>query len=100
MHKLNIRPLPIWSALAVIALGTAVRPADAQHQSPPPAAQPKPFALPSHHDTAFDNGLKLTTAAYGSLPKAAIELVIRGGESADNANQTWLSDLVGTSLGE
>jgi predicted Zn-dependent peptidase len=81
-----------------LALGWLVAPARAD--KPPAPAAPRPFALPAHQDAALDNGAKLTTVAYGSVAKAAVELVIRGGNAEESARETWLADLMGRSLGE
>jgi len=92
-----MRHIPI--ALS-IAAALAALPARADKQTPPPPAAPRPFALPSHQDAAFDNGLKVTTVAYGSVAKAADVLMIRGGNAEEDAGQTWLADLMGRSLAE
>jgi zinc protease len=93
-----MRHLPI--ALSLTVALAALPAARADKQSPPPAAPPRPFALPSHQDAAFDNGVKLTTVAYGSVAKAAVVLMIRGGNAEEDAHQTWLADLMGRSLAE
>lgn len=93
-----MRHMPI--ALSIAAALAALPAARADKQSPPPAAPPRPFALPSHQDTAFDNGLKVTTVTYGSVAKAAVMLMIRGGNAEEDAHQTWLADLMGRSLAE
>jgi zinc protease len=92
-----MRRMPI--ALS-IAAALAALPAHADKQTPPPPAPPRPFALPSHQDAAFDNGLKVTTVAYGSVAKATVVLMIRGGNAEEDAHQTWLADLMGRSLSE
>jgi zinc protease len=86
----------LWPLTALLVATVA----HADKQAPPPPAPPKPFALPQHQDVALDNGAKITTVAYGAVPKATIELFIRGGASEDSAQQVWLSDLMGTSLAE
>src|SRR5882762_4675437 len=86
----------MWVAASLLVAATA----RAQKQTPPPAAPPKPFALPSHQDVALDNGAKVTTVAYGTVPKATIELILRGGNSLETEQQVWLADLMGTSLRE
>jgi zinc protease len=90
---------PLHLAGLALALGLAA-PARADQQTPPPPGPPRPFALPTHHDTALDNGARITTVAYGSVAKAAVELVIRGGNADETARETWLADLMGRSLGE
>ncbi|HEX8106130.1 MAG TPA: pitrilysin family protein [Kofleriaceae bacterium] len=92
-----MRHMPI--ALS-IAAALAALPARADKQTPPPPAAPRPFPLPSHQDSAFDNGLKVTTVAYGSVAKAAVVLMIRGGNAEEDASQTWLANLMGRSLPE
>ena len=85
---------------SLVASSAAVPSARADKQSPPPPAAPKTFVLPAHHDVTLDNGLKITTAAYGSVPKTAIVLVIRGGTSEETASETWLARLMTRSLAE
>lgn len=93
-----MRHVLICAALATLM--PAAGAAHADKQAPPPAGPPRPFSLPVHRDVALDNGAKITTVAYGSVPKAAIQLVMRGGSSEESARQTWLADLMGTSLSE
>jgi predicted Zn-dependent peptidase len=83
---------------AITALAPATARAD--KQTPPAAAPARPFALPSHRDLALDNGARLTTVAYGNVPRTTIALVIRGGRSAETDQQVWLAELAGTALGE
>src|SRR4051812_24558523 len=97
MTRPTMRHLPLWTVLAV---SLATHAASADRQAPPPPAPPRPFALPAHKDTALDNGAKITTVAYGSVPKAAIHLIIRGGNSDESARETGLADLMGKSLSE
>jgi zinc protease len=92
-----MRQLPLWTALAILAVSHA---AHADKQAPPPPAPPRSFALPAHKDTALDNGAKITTVAYGSVAKAEIQLVVRGGNSDEGARETGLADLMGKSLSE
>ena len=93
-----MRHLPIALSLTVALAG--LPDARADKQPPPPAAAPRPFALPSHQDAALDSGVKVTTVAYGSIAKAAVMLMIRGGNAEEDAHQTWLADLMGRSLAE
>jgi zinc protease len=94
----SMRHLPI--ALSLTVALAALPDARADKQLPPPAAAPRPFALPSHQDAAFDNGARLTTVTYGSVAKAAVMLMVRGGNAEEDAHQTWLADLMGRSLTE
>ena len=95
-----MRQLPITLSLTAALVAAVALPARADKQAPPPAAPPRPFALPVHQDIAFDNGLKVTTVTYGAVAKVAVELVIRGGNAEEDARQTWLTDLMGRALAE
>ena len=84
--------------VAVVMVGAAAAHADKQ---PPPAAAPaKPFAVPAHHDVTLDNGAKITTIAYGNVPKTSVQLIIRGGNSVEGPREVWLADLTAQSLAE
>jgi len=69
-------------------------------QTPPAAGPPRQFAIPAHQDVVLDNGARVTTVAYGSVAKTAVQLFIRGGRSDESAAQTWLAELTGSSLAE
>ena len=86
-----------WLPFAALLLAA---PAHGDKQAPPPPAAPRPFALPQRQDSGLDNGARITTVSYGSVAKAAITLMIRGGNAEETAQQTWLADLMGTSLSE
>ena len=90
----HLTSILVASSLVVAATSLADK------QTPPAAAPPRPFTLPSHHDVTLDNGAKITTIAYGTVPKTSVQLVLRGGNSVESDQQVWLADLMGTSLGE
>lgn len=68
--------------------------ADAQKQAPPAAATPAPVVLPARRTYALSNGMKVTLAQYGSIPKAAVSLVVEFGDIDLHADQVWLADMI------
>lgn len=84
-------------AITVIAIAGV---ASAQKQQPPALAQPRPYALPEHRDVALDNGAKVTTIAFGAVPKAMVQLHVRGGTGVEREDQIWLATLVANALQE
>jgi predicted Zn-dependent peptidase len=87
--------ITILVAATLLAAGAA-----RAKEAPPPAAPPKPFTLPSHHDFELDNGAKVTLVPYGTVPKATITLMLRGGNAAESEQQVWLADMTARSLRE
>jgi predicted Zn-dependent peptidase len=87
-------------ALAV-ALALAQNPAaSAPKQAPPPAGPPVEFKLPKLRHLALDNGLEVTLAEMGRMPKATVQLVFRAGTGDDSAEKTGLSTFVAALLPE
>lgn len=83
----------LTAALALLAIvaGHAVA---QQHQSPPPAAPAKDFALPVRQDFDLPNGMRVTLVPYGPLPLATFTLAIRTGAIDERADQVWVSKLM------
>ncbi len=87
-------------ALACALPATAQQPAApaekpaAQKQAPPAGGPPKPFAVPRTEKFKLPNGLEVTLAPYGSLPKVSVLAEIRVGSLNESADQIWLSDIV------
>lgn len=77
---------------AALAL-TAAAPAIAKEAPPAPAA-PKPFALPPLTEFTLANGMKVTMAQHGNVPKVTIVASVRTGNIDDGQN-VWLADLTG-----
>ena len=59
---------------------------------PPAGGTPKDFTLPTRDTFGLDNGLQGTLVAFGNVPKATINVIVRSGNLNDG-DQTWLSDL-------
>lgn len=75
----------------------AAPPALAQdgRETPPAGGEPRDFRIPETSSFTLDNGMEVTLAPYGWLPKATVQLVVRAGNVNEAANQVWLADLSG-----
>ncbi|MGB7922059.1 MAG: pitrilysin family protein [Pyrinomonadaceae bacterium] len=71
-----------------------------QKQQPPQGGKPRAFTLPQKETITLANGMRVTLAPYGTLPKVAASLVVRAGKLNESAQQIWLSDLTGNMLKE
>ena len=72
----------------VATAGTAIA-----QETPPPGGQPKDFQLAEATEYELPNGLGVTMVPYGSMPKTAVQLVIRSGNIDESADEVWLADL-------
>jgi zinc protease len=86
----------------VFALAAALAPlaARAQTETPPRPAAPKNFSLPETRTLALDNGLKVSLIPFGTVPKVAVQLVVRSGNVDEGPNEIWLADLMGDLMRE
>lgn len=85
--------LPALAAASVLA----ITPARAQDdkETPPEGGEPRDFRIPETRSFTLDNGMAVTLAPYGWLPKATVQLVVRAGNVNEAADQVWLADLTG-----
>ncbi|MGC2238045.1 MAG: pitrilysin family protein [Pyrinomonadaceae bacterium] len=72
----------------------------AQKETPPAGGQPKAFVFPAQETYTLKNGMRVTLVPYGSVPKVAIQAVIRSGALNEQAGQRWISDMVAQLLKE
>ncbi|MDX1571471.1 MAG: pitrilysin family protein [Xanthomonadales bacterium] len=72
---------------------------EAAKETPPEGGTPKDFVLPATDSYTLDNGLQVTLVPFGTLPKVAVEAVIRVGNLNDG-EQTWIADLTADMLEE
>ncbi|HUD31223.1 MAG TPA: insulinase family protein, partial [Novosphingobium sp.] len=75
------------AALAFLAAAPAI-----SREAPPAPAAPRPFALPQLTEFTLPNGMKVTLAQHGNVPKVSIVATVRTGNIDDGAN-VWLADL-------
>lgn len=66
----------------------------AQKETPPAGGTPKAFVFPAQTTYALPNGMKVTLVPYGSVPKVAIQAIVRSGSLNEKAGQAWISDAV------
>ena len=81
-------------------LSFAALPAAAQKETPPPVGTPKDFKLPPKREFTLPNGMAVTLVPFGTVPKAAVVLVIRTGRINERADQIWLSKVMGSLMTE
>ena len=72
----------------------------AQKETPPAGGQPKPFVFPKQDTYTLPNGMRVTLVQYGSMPKVAMQTVVRAGTLNEKTEQRWISDMVATLLKE
>lgn len=66
----------------------------AQKETPPAGGPPKAFVFPAAETYTLKNGMKVTLVPYGSVPKVAIQAVVRAGTLNEKAEQRWISEMV------
>lgn len=74
----------------VLALPAAV----AAQETPPEPGPAKNITLPTPRTFTLDNGLEVKLLEYGTVPKVAVQLVMRVGNVDEAADEVWLADLV------
>ena len=72
----------------------------AQKETAPAGGQPKPFVFPKQDTYTLRNGMQVTLVQYGSIPKVAMQTVIRAGALNERVEQRWISDMAATMLKE
>jgi predicted Zn-dependent peptidase len=72
----------------------------AQKETPPAGGQPKPFVFPKQETYTLPNGMRVTLVQYGSVPKVAVQAIVRTGTINEKPDQRWISDMVATMLKE
>lgn len=93
-------PFAFRQAFAFCLLTFAFLSVSAQKETPPSGGQPKPFVFPKQDTYTLDNGMRVTLVQYGSVPKVAMQTVVRAGSLNEMSNQRWISDVVATLLKE
>ncbi len=86
--------LPFAISAAVAQSGTAPK------QTPPAGGPPRPFHLPHLEKFSLPNGLQVTMAQFGSIPKVQVRVAVRAGSLNEPATQVWLADLTGRLIKE
>lgn len=71
-----------------------------EKEQPPTGGQPKAFVFPKQETYKLGNGMQVTLVPYGSVPKVAMQLVVRAGSLNEKADRRWISDAVASLLKE
>jgi zinc protease len=82
------------------ALALAAAPLDAQREAPPAPGTPKDFRVPPRRTFTLPNGMKVTMARYGVVPKVAVNLMLATGGIDEAPNQVELAGLTADMLVE
>lgn len=86
-------------AFALIFVFSAVN-IFAQKETPPAGTAPKAFVFPKTEDYTLPNGMKVTLVQYGTVPKVAMQAIVRAGTLNEKSGQNWVSDVVASMLKE
>ena len=95
LNRSSLR-LCVWAVMLLLAALAAF----AQKQTPPAGGQPKPFVFPKQDTYTLSNGMKVTLVQYGTIPKVAVQAIVRAGHINEKADQNWISDVTATLLKE
>lgn len=96
----NIRLFLPRLCIAAVIISVFALTAFGQKETPPAGGQPKPFVFPKQDTYKLENGLSVTLVQYGSVPKVAMQTVVRAGALDERSEQRWISDIVATMLKE
>ncbi len=88
----------VFCVLSVLSILSV--PALAQKQAPPAPTAPRDFRVPATRSFVLPNGLKVTLAPFGTVPKVTVRLVVRTGTIDETAETVWLSRVTGDLLNE
>jgi len=86
--------------MAIAMLTASAQTGATPKQTPPAGGPPKPFHLPQLETFSLPNGLQVTMAQFGSIPKVQVRVAVRAGNLNEQASQVWLADLTGRLIKE
>ncbi len=90
-----MRPFALFGALTL-----AAAPLAAQKEAPPQPGAPKDFRVPPRRTFTLPNGMRVSLARYGVVPKVAVNLVLATGGIDEAPNQVELAGLTASMLVE
>jgi predicted Zn-dependent peptidase len=100
LESTNIMKNTLRFCVSALLLVSLVATAFAQKETPPAGGSPKPFVFPKQDTYMLKNGMWVTLVQYGSVPKVAMQAVIRTGSVNEKAEFRWISDMTATLLKE
>src|SRR6516164_8845537 len=86
--------------LACAMLTASAQTSATPKQTPPAGGPPKAFHLPQLEKFSLPNGLQVTMAQFGAIPKVQVRIAVRAGNLNEPASQVWLADLTGRLIKE
>ncbi len=89
-----------FTTILTIGFALALAAPAAGQQTPPEGGEPKEFSVPEARTFSLDNGMAVTLAPYGTLPKVTVQLSVRAGNVNESADEVWLADLTGDLMQE
>ena len=99
----SMKSIKLFSLCLCVSVMTAFAFAEnaaAQKETPPVGGQPKPFVFPKQDSYTLPNGMQVTLVQYGSVPKVAVQAIVRAGTLNEKPDQRWISDMVASMLKE
>src|SRR5687767_7145115 len=97
--KLKVKSLfSLRLCVSAVIITLAAVSSFAQKETAPAGGQPKAFVFPKQDTYTLSNGMKVTLVQYGSVPKVAMQTIVRAGTLNEKAEQRWISDIVATML--
>jgi zinc protease len=88
----------IRAVTVALLVGTCLTAQEPKKETPPSPGTPKDFKIPGRTTVSLPNGISLTMVPYGTIPKVAIELVVRTGVIDEGPNDVSLSSVVADML--
>jgi zinc protease len=89
------------NALIALALSAALSATPtAAPEQPPAPGKPADIRIPQRRELSLPNGLQVTLAPYGNMPKVDVQLVVATGNVHEGPQETWLADLTAQMLPE
>jgi predicted Zn-dependent peptidase len=86
--------------VGLMAIGLAAAPLGAQKEAPPAPGTPKDFRVPARKTFQLPNGMRVSMAHYGTIPKVFVRLAVRGGHQLEKPNEVALTDLMSDMMQE
>ena len=96
MRLIRNRSLAVAALLALLATFVLAQ----EKEAPPEGSAPKPFTSPRRQSETLPNGLRVTSAHYGLIPKVMVELVVTGGDVSEPADKQGIGNLMGELIKE
>ena len=96
----NLMKTFIVPTLLALLAGLALAQAPAGKETPPTGGAPKAFKLPTVEKFTLPNGLQVTLAPFGSIPKVMVDVTVRAGNLNESESQVWLADFTGELMKE